>query len=73
MRSARWPEKLGSKRMLMGSMGLYVVIVGFGFFMENAMHFYILAFMVGLVQGGSQATARAIYSRLDSAGANRRI
>lgn len=57
-------RKLGSKRMLMGSMALYVVIVLLGFFMENAMHFYILAAMVGLVQGGSQATARAIYSRL---------
>ena len=57
-------RKLGSKRMLMGSMALYVLIVVLGFFMENALHFYILAAMVGLVQGGSQATARAIYSRL---------
>jgi UMF1 family MFS transporter len=32
--------------------------------MENATHFYILAGLVGLVQGGSQATARSIYSRL---------
>lgn len=57
-------RKMGSKRMLMGSMALYVLIVLLGFFMQNAMHFYILAAMVGLVQGGSQATARAIYSRL---------
>lgn len=56
--------KVGSKRMLFASMGLYVLIVILGFFMQNALHFYLLAALVGLVQGGSQATARAIYSRL---------
>ncbi|MBW5447361.1 MFS transporter [Cohnella sp. CFH 77786] len=56
--------KLGSKTMLYASMVMYVVIVVLGFFMKNALHFYVLAGLVGLVQGGSQATARAIYSRL---------
>jgi UMF1 family MFS transporter len=56
--------KLGPKRMLYISQGVYVIIVVLGYFMTNALHFYILAAMVGLVQGGSQATARSIYSRL---------
>jgi len=60
--------KLGSKRMLFASMALYVLIVVLGFFMQNALHFYLLATLVGLVQGGSQATARAIYSRLIPSG-----
>ncbi|WP_123043511.1 MFS transporter [Cohnella candidum] len=57
-------SRLGSKNMLYGSMALYVAIVILGFFMKNALHFYLLAGLVGLVQGGSQATARAAYSRL---------
>lgn len=56
--------RLGAKRMLYGSLMTYLVIVVLGYFMENALHFYILAGLVGLVQGGSQATARAMYSRL---------
>lgn len=60
--------KFGPKRMLYSSQGIYVIIVILGFFMTNALHFYILAALVGLVQGGSQATARSIYSRLIPAG-----
>lgn len=56
--------KLGPRRMLVASQALYLVIVVLGYFMENAAHFYILAALVGLVQGGSQATARSIYSKL---------
>jgi UMF1 family MFS transporter len=60
----RIAERIGGKKMLMGAMMLYVFIVTLGFFMQTAVHFYILASLVGLVQGGSQATARAMYSRL---------
>jgi UMF1 family MFS transporter len=58
--AVRW----GPKKMLYGAQAIYIIIVVLGYFMENAMHFYLLAGLVGLVQGGSQATARSIYSRL---------
>jgi len=57
-------DKLGSKRMLYASLVVYLVIVILGYFMTSALHFYILACMVGLVQGGSQATSRAIFSKM---------
>lgn len=57
-------ERLGSKKSLYISLSIYVGIVTLGYFMENAMHFYILAVIVGMVQGGSQAVARSIFSRL---------
>jgi UMF1 family MFS transporter len=60
----RFAEKLGAKRSLYVSLSIYVLIITLGYFMQNAMHFYILACMVGVVQGGSQAVARAIFSRL---------
>jgi UMF1 family MFS transporter len=56
--------KLGSKRSLYITLSTYVGIVMLGYFMQNAIHFYILAVMVGMVQGGSQAVARSIFSNL---------
>jgi UMF1 family MFS transporter len=64
----RLAVRFGPKRMLYSSQAIYVCIVVLGFFMTNAIHFFILAGLVGLVQGGSQATARSIYSRLIPAG-----
>ncbi|MGG3453966.1 MFS transporter [Paenibacillus rhizolycopersici] len=56
--------RLGPKRMLIASLGIYVLIVLLGFGMSGALHFYILAVMVGLVQGGSQSISRSILSDL---------
>ncbi|MBB6672875.1 MFS transporter [Cohnella nanjingensis] len=60
----RMADRFGSKRMLFGALWTYVVIVVLGYYMTNALHFYALAVLVGLVQGGAQSTSRAIYSRL---------
>jgi UMF1 family MFS transporter len=57
-------QRFGGKRFLYGSLLAYLVIVVLGYYMKSAMHFYILAALIGLIQGGSQSTARAIYSRL---------
>jgi UMF1 family MFS transporter len=57
-------SRFGAKKTLNGSLMIYVVIVILGFFMTNSTHFYLLAFMVGLVQGGSQAIARSLYANL---------
>ena len=60
--------KLASRRegffMLYVSLAVYLFIVILGYFMTNAVHFFALAVLVGLVQGGSQSTSRAIYSRM---------
>lgn len=60
----RIAEKLGSKKSLYISLGVYVLIVVFGYFMTETWQFYALAVVVGMVQGGSQSIARSIYSRL---------
>jgi len=56
--------KFGAKPSLYLSLAIYVVITILGYFMTSALHFYLLAAMVGLVQGGSQALARSIFTRL---------
>lgn len=57
-------EKLGAKPALYISLGIYLLIVLLGYFMTTSTHFYLLAVMVGFVQGGSQAVARSLFSRL---------
>jgi len=58
---AKW---LGTKRSIMLALAVYVVICIGAYFMSVALHFYILAFMVGLVQGGSQALSRSLYGAM---------
>src|SRR5690606_12567600 len=60
----RLAEKMGSKKSLYLSLFVYVIIISLGYFMETALHFYLLAILVGTVQGGSQAVSRSIFSRL---------
>src|SRR5690606_9513936 len=60
----RLAVKAGAKRALYVSLAIYMLIVVLGYFMSSAAHFYALAILVGLVQGGSQAIARSIYANL---------
>ncbi|WP_339062851.1 MFS transporter [Tepidibacillus marianensis] len=57
-------NRIGSQRALYFSLWTYVIIVVFGYFMQSAIHFYILATAVGLVQGGSQAISRSIFGSM---------
>jgi UMF1 family MFS transporter len=57
-------RRLGTKRSILLALGVYVLISIAGFFMQTALHFYVLAFMVGTVQGGSQALSRSLYGTL---------
>lgn len=53
-------KRLGTKRSVMLGLGVYVLISVAGYYMQTAVHFYILAFAVGLVQGGTQALSRSL-------------
>jgi UMF1 family MFS transporter len=54
----------GPKRATLLGLGVYILISTGGFFMRSAVHFYVLAVAVGLVQGGTQALSRSIFARL---------
>ncbi|WP_199620462.1 MFS transporter [Paenibacillus alkalitolerans] len=60
----RLAERFGAKSSLYAALGVYVGITILGYFMTSAWHFYALAGLVGVVQGGSQALARSIFIRL---------
>ncbi|MGN7411866.1 MFS transporter [Paenibacillus sp. SAF-068] len=63
-----WAQRWGAKRVLIFSLSVYICIVILGYFMTHAIHFYLLAGLVGVVQGVSQSTARSLFSNLMPAG-----
>jgi len=57
-------RRAGTKRSILLGLGVYTLISIAGFFMRTATHFYILAFTVGMVQGGTQALSRSLYGAM---------
>ena len=56
--------KIGVKRAILVAITAYSFIAVLGYFMQNEAHFFILAGLVGLFQGGIQALSRSFYSRI---------
>lgn len=57
-------ERIGAKRAIFLGLLAYTAISVLGYFMQNATHFYILAGLVGLVQGGTQALSRSLFASM---------
>lgn len=60
----RLAQRIGAKRGILICIGVYLGVTVFGYFMDTAREFYVLAAVIGLVQGGVQALSRSFYSRL---------
>jgi len=56
--------RIGAKRALYLSLTVYIGISILGYFMTTTWHFFALAFLVGMVQGGSQALSRSLFARM---------
>jgi UMF1 family MFS transporter len=56
--------RIGAKPSLYFALAIYICISVLGYFMTAAWQFFALAFLVGLVQGGSQALSRSLFARL---------
>jgi UMF1 family MFS transporter len=55
---------VGAKRAVFLALTIYTVISVVGFYMTTAWQFFALAFLVGTVQGGSQALSRSMFARM---------
>ena len=55
---------IGAKRSILAGLVVYLGVSVFAYTMKTAVHFYILAGMVGLVQGGTQALSRSLFATL---------
>ena len=56
--------RVGAKTAVFVGLGVYAVIVTLGYYMTTAAHFYALAIMVGMVQGGTQALSRSLFASM---------
>ena len=57
-------DKIGAKRAIFLSLAVYLGIAVLGYYMKNARDFFILAILVGTVQGGSQALSRSLFTTM---------
>lgn len=57
-------DRAGTKPAILVGLTIYMGITVVGFFMTTALHFLILAVLVGMVQGGTQALSRSLFARL---------
>ena len=56
-------QRFGPKRVLYFGVTIYVGVTVYAYFMSSVLEFYVLAAVVGLVQGGVQAISRSLYAR----------
>ncbi len=56
--------KFGAKRSIFFGLLVYTGICIYGYFLETARDFWVLAIVVGLVQGGTQALSRSLFATL---------
>ncbi|MDQ3137961.1 MAG: MFS transporter [Gemmatimonadota bacterium] len=56
--------RIGAKPALFVGLLAYAVISVLGYYMKTATHFYVLAGLVGMVQGGTQALSRSLFASM---------
>ena len=56
--------KIGPKNAIFVGLIIYTGIAIGGYFIQTALHFWILAILVGFVQGGTQALSRSLFGTL---------
>ncbi len=57
-------KRLGAKNSILLGLAVYTVIAIGGYFLRTGLHFWILAFLVGMVQGGTQALSRSLFGSI---------
>ena len=60
----RLASKVGIKTAIMIGIIAYSFITLLGYFITKTWHFYVLAILIGLFQGGIQALSRSLYTRI---------
>jgi len=57
-------SRMSTKRAIMLALVAYSLIAVWGFFLDSVIEFWFLAWMVAIVQGGSQALSRSLYAAM---------
>ena len=56
--------RMGTKPSIYLGLAVYCVVSALGYFMTSPAHFYALAILVGIVQGGVQALSRSLFASM---------
>lgn len=57
-------DRMGAKPAVYLGLGVYTIIAALGYYMTTSLHFFALAVLVGLVQGGTQALSRSLFASM---------
>lgn len=57
-------QKWGAKPALFGAIAVYVSVNIYAYFMQAPWQFYVLAVVIGLVQGGIQSLSRSVFGQM---------
>jgi UMF1 family MFS transporter len=57
-------DRIGAKAAVYLGLGVYILIAALGYYMKTSFHFFALAILVGLVQGGTQALSRSLFASM---------
>jgi UMF1 family MFS transporter len=57
-------ERIGAKAGIFIALCVYFVVTIWAYFMQQVYEFYMLAVVIGLVQGGVQSLSRSLYARI---------
>ena len=57
-------ERIGAKLAIFGGLAVYGIITVFAYYLTTATQFFVLATLVGLVQGGTQALSRSLFASM---------
>ncbi len=60
----RLGDRIGAKRAIYLGLAVFLALTGYAYFMQTEREFYILAAVVGTVQGGVQALSRSYFAHL---------
>ncbi len=60
-------DKMDTRSSIILALSVYAMIAIWGFFLDSVIEFWLLAWMVAMVQGGSQALSRSLYASMSPA------
>lgn len=62
--SIKFSKKHGSLKVIKFYIAVYIFIAIFGFFLEHAWQFWMLAILIGIAQGGIQSLSRSYFGQM---------
>lgn len=63
-------DRIGAQRGILIGLAVYIGVTLYAYFLDTVVEFYVMAVVVGLVQGGVQSLSRSLFGQMVPAGKN---